>query len=185
MTESRFANCMTMLAAGQMQGLKEVYDEYGRMIYSAVLNLCRDPHTAEDITSEFFLKLKNAAAVYRENAGHKKWLIISARNLAIDYMRKNSREFPIGMQQGEEGSHPLSEIPDNADTEEKVVSGMQAAALLDGLDEKLREIIHLKIYCGLTFSEISQMLHIPQGTVSWRYNTAVKRLKKIYEEAEK
>lgn len=165
-----------------MQGLKEVYDEYGKMIYSVALKLCRNSHTAEDITQEFFLKLKNAAAVYRENTGHKKWLIISARNLALDHMRKNSRELPVSMQDGEEESSPLSEIPAAADTEEEAMSEMSVNKLLEGLDDRLREIIHLKIYCGLTFAEISQTLKIPQGTVSWRYNSAIKKLRKIYEE---
>lgn len=29
MTESNFTSCMTMLAGGDMQGLKQVYEEYG------------------------------------------------------------------------------------------------------------------------------------------------------------
>lgn len=162
-----------------MLGLKEIYEEYGKMIYSVALQICRSPQTAEDVTSEFFLKLKKAASVYREGLGHKKWLIASARNLTIDYLRKSSREIPMSAQGGDEESHPLSDIPDSADTEEKVTSDMNATELLMRLNESEREIVNLKIYCGLTFAEIAGLLHIPIGTAAWRYQSAVKKLRKL------
>lgn len=165
-----------------MQGMKEIYEEYGKMIYSTALSICRNQQTAEDITSEFFLKLKKAASVYRSGLGHKKWLIVSVRNLTIDYFRKQSREIPFDSDSGAEENHPFSQLPDKADTEESVTSEMSAEQLLNSLDETYREIVHLKIYCGFTLSEISDILKIPVGTVAWRYRTAIKRLKKEYEE---
>ena len=152
------------------------------MIYSSVLQICRNQHIAEDITSEFFLKLRKAAAVYRESYGHKKWLLISARNLAIDFLRKHSKEIPSDSDDGDTESHPFSEIPDKADTEEDVSSRLTVTQLLDSLDVNLREIVHLKIYCGLTFAEISAVLKQPQGTVAWRYQSAIKKLKAMYGE---
>lgn len=188
MTEEKFAGCISMLVQGDMQGLKDIYEDYGKMIYSAALQICRNPQTAEDVTSEFFLKLKKAASVYREGMGHKKWLLTAVRNLTVDHLRKQNREIPMSAQGGEfEGdqsyeSHPLSDIPDSADTEETVTSEMNAAELLMRLNVTEREVVNLKIYCGLTFAEIAQVLNIPQGTAAWRYQSAIKKLKKIYEE---
>ncbi|MCL2071436.1 MAG: RNA polymerase subunit sigma, partial [Oscillospiraceae bacterium] len=34
----------------------EVYNDYAEDVYRYVLSLCRNKHTAEDITSETFLK---------------------------------------------------------------------------------------------------------------------------------
>lgn len=183
MTEVKFAECMALLTQGDMQGLREVYEQYGKMIYSAALQLCRDPQTAEDVTSEFFLKLKRAASVYREGMGHKKWLLTALRNLTIDFIRRQSREIPMSAQGGDDDeSHPLSEISDSADTEEKVMSEMSAAELLMRLSVTEREIVNMKIYCDLTFAEIAKILNIPQGTAAWRYQSAIKKLKRIYEE---
>ena len=182
MTESSFAENAALITQGDMQGLKAIYEEYGKMIYSSVLRLCRDPHTAEDVTSEFFLRLKNAASVYKEGLGHKKWLLISARNLAVDILRKQSREIPSSVTDGEEENHPLSDIPDGTDAEETVTSQMNTEKLLGMLSEDKREIVHLKIYCGLTFSEIADVLHIPAGTAAWRYSQGIKKLRKLYEE---
>ena len=173
---------MAQLSGGDMCGLRQIYEEYGRMIYSSVLQLCRNQHMAEDITSEFFLKLRKAAAVYREGYGHKKWLLVSARNLAIDFMRRNSREIPSDSDGGENENYQFSEIPDRSDTETEVSSRLTAAELLDSLDVNLREIVHLKVYCGFTFAEIAAILKQPQGTVAWRYQSAIKKLKAMYGE---
>ena len=54
--------------------------------------------------------------------------------------------------------------------------------MLEALNDSQREIVHLKIYCGLTFYEISEVLQIPLGTVTWRYQSAVKKLRKLYGE---
>lgn len=182
MTETHFSACISAILRGDMQGLKVIYEEYGKAVYSAALQICKDRHTAEDVTSEFFLKLKKAASVYREGMGHKKWLFSAVRNLTIDIMRRESREIPMSPLSGEDDSHPLPEIPDSADTEEKVTSEMSASELLMRLPEAEREIVNLKIYCGLTFAEISGILKIPQGTAAWRYQSAIKKLKKVYEE---
>ncbi|MCI7766731.1 MAG: RNA polymerase sigma factor [Oscillospiraceae bacterium] len=182
MTESSFAKNIALITQGDMQGLKAIYEEYGKMIYSSVLSLCRDTHTAEDVTSEFFLRLKTAASVYREGLGHKKWLLISARNLAIDILRKKSREIPSSASDGDEESHPLSDIPDSMDAEGMVTSRMAACQLLMSLPEDKREVVHLKIYCGLTFSEIADLLRIPAGTAAWRYSQGIKQLRRLYKE---
>ena len=173
---------MTMLAGGDMQGLKQVYEEYGRMIYSSVLSLCRGPHLAEDITSEFFLRLRKAAHIYRAGTGHKKWLLVSARNLALDIIRRQSREVPSTSSADDDDSSTLSDVADTADTEENVSSDMAVQQMLDALSADQREIVHLKIYCELTFAEISDVLQIPIGTAAWRYQSAVKKLRKLYGE---
>lgn len=182
MTEGYFAQCASLIKQGDMRGLKEIYVEYGKMIYSAAYGVCKNRQTAEDVTSEFFLKLKSAVSVYREGLGHKKWLLASAKNLAIDHIRRQSREIPVNVQGGDEESHPLSELSDGTDTEETVTSELSAKQLLEALSGEKREIVHLKIYCGLTFAEISDLLQIPAGTAAWRYNSAIKELRRLYEE---
>jgi len=179
MTESNFAGCMTMLAKGDMQGLKQVYEDYGQMIYSTALGLCRNSHLAEDITSEFFLRLKNAAHVYRTGMGHKKWLLVSARNLALDIIRRQSREIPSSES---DENNAFSELADIGNTEESVSSDMTVQQMLELLSTEQREIVYLKIYCELTLAEISDVLQIPIGTAAWRYRTAIKKLEKLYGE---
>ncbi len=181
MTEREFSRSIAAVQQGDMQGLKTIYEEYGKQVYAAALQICRDHQTAEDVTSEFFLKLKKAASVYREGMGHKKWLFTAVRNLTVDVLRRQRRELPMSAQGGDD-IHPMSEIPDSADIEETVTSDISAVSLLQRLDDREREIVNLKVFSGLTFAEIASILKIPPGTAAWRYRTAIGKLRKIYEE---
>ena len=82
----------------------------------------------------------------------------------------------------DDDSSTLSDVADTADTEENVSSDMAVQQMLDALSADQREIVHLKIYCELTFAEISDVLQIPIGTAAWRYQSAVKKLRKLYGE---
>lgn len=173
--------CISRLQQGEMQGLEPVYREYGRLVYSAALGVCGQPETAEDIVSEFFLRLIKAARIYKKGAGHRKWLIASARNLAVDYLRKNRRDIPFSGTDNDNGD-PLAAAR-SEDTEEEQVSDISVKEIMACLSPGEREVANLKIYCGFTLREISEILHIPPGTAAWRYNSAVKKLRKLYGEA--
>ena len=41
-----------------------------------------------------------------------------------------------------------------------------------------KEIVDMKLTGGFTFREISEMLSMAQGTVSWHYNEAMKKLRR-------
>lgn len=179
MTETCFADCIQLVQSGNMSGLKRIYEEYCRLIYSVALQICRNPHAAEDVTSEFFLKLKKAASVYKENCGHKKWLTVSARNLAIDYMRRQSREIPEDFTD-EAGA--IAAYPDKSYPEESVSGRINAETLLSRLNGNERDVLCLKVYGGFTLEEIAAILKIPNGTAAWRYRTAIGKLKKYYSE---
>lgn len=178
MTEACFTECIELLRQGDMQGLAPIYREYGKLIYSAALSVCQSPDAAEDILSEFFLRFKKAADVYRKGAGHKKWLIISARNLAVDYLRKNRRDIPSSEDE------KFSEAAEDSDTEETVTGQISVTQMLAALNDAERETVNLKVYCGFTFSEIADIMHVPIGTAAWRYNSGIKKLRKLYGEVQ-
>ncbi|MBQ5850370.1 MAG: sigma-70 family RNA polymerase sigma factor [Lachnospiraceae bacterium] len=55
---------------------------------------------------------------------------------------------------------------------------------IDNLNDKLRDIIILHYINGYTVEELSDMLHIPSGTVKSRLFKARQELKKIYGEVQ-
>ena len=44
-------------------GLKDIYTAYAKQIYRVILGIVRSHEDAEDLTSDFFLKLWNMAAI--------------------------------------------------------------------------------------------------------------------------
>ena len=62
--------------------------------------------------------------------------------------------------------------------EEEVISQMSLTEALSYLNEKEREVINLKIIADMTFKEIAELLQAPMGTITWRYQSAIKKLRR-------
>ena len=84
MTDEQFESCMLRMANGDRQALREIYDAYLNLIFAVIYNTIRQREEAEDLTSEFFIKLYGLAASYRSGNGHRKWLTVIARSMTID-----------------------------------------------------------------------------------------------------
>lgn len=192
MTEGRFEKCIRNMNRGDRNGLKEVYEEYVSYIYGIVRQLLPSREEAEDITSDFFIRLWEKSSSYRGGSGHKGWMATIARNLAIDYIRKRKREEPVDFaaepEEGEQYSLVQSamrgEWAEGNSVEEQVLSDISMEEALSGLKEAERQVVHMKIAADMTFQEIADLLNEPLGTVAWRYREAVKKLRRCgYEES--
>ena len=85
MTDVAFEAAMHRIRQGDKQGLQEIYEAYIGLIYSIVKDVVHNKESAEDITSDFFIKLWDKADLYKSGMGHKTWMTTIARNITIDY----------------------------------------------------------------------------------------------------
>ena len=175
MTDKEFLANIELIKEKDKAGLKNIYVEYVSLIYHTVLNVVKQKEDAEDITSAFFVKFPSICDKYHSGHGHRTWIITIARNLAIDYIRANKREIP-----SEDTLLEQTTAPDSP--EEKVVSATTFKELIHLLNPKEQEVLTLKIMGELTFKEIAAMLNEPMGTITWRYNEAIKKLRRNYNE---
>jgi RNA polymerase sigma-70 factor (ECF subfamily) len=63
--EKQFNACMERMKSGDKDALHEIYEAYCGYIYSIVLSTVSNREDAEDVTSEFFMKLWRLADTYR------------------------------------------------------------------------------------------------------------------------
>ena len=214
MTEAEFESCIKRICQGDQMGLKDIYIEYLPYIYRVVYGIVENKENAEDITSDFFVKLWSFAPKYRPGNGHKGYLATIARNMAVDHLRRTRREIPMeepeqmiyGMKSGTDadggtdagaergaggigadsgmekgirkdvmgnGSESHAKTP-----EEQVVSMLSLKDALAKLKPEERRIIDMKVLGEMTFKEIAELLDIPMGTVTWRYQEGIKRLRR-------
>lgn len=174
MTDPEFVLAVFRMRNGDKAGLKQIYQEYITMISAVIYEILQNKENTEDVASEFFIKLWNQADKFKEGKGHKSWLITIARNMAIDFYRKNKRE-----QLTEEIKEPdwkgsSREKP----VEYSVVEDMTIQQTLATLEAKEREIINLKVLGDLTFKEVAKVLKMPMGTVTWKYREGIKKLRR-------
>lgn len=180
MREEQFDACIRRILDGDRSGLKEIYDEYLPYIYQVVLGIVGRKEDAEDVTSEFFIRLWQNAASYRSGSGHKGYIATIARNMAIDFLRKHKREQLESFQiESDEDDTPVREYDSGVSVEDEVISDVSLKEALDSLKEQERIIVDMKILSEMTFQEISDTLQIPMGTVTWRYREAIKKLRRF------
>src|SRR5215472_12621970 len=85
------AELVERLQRRDAQALAELYDRYGRLVYSLILRVVRDGALAEDLVQETFLRVWNRAQGFDAQRGALgPWLLAVARNRAIDYLRSAS-----------------------------------------------------------------------------------------------
>lgn len=192
MTEAEFEAAVGKIRAGDRDGLKEIYIAYVKFIYAVIYNIVGSKETTEDLTSDVFIKLWDVLDQYQGGHGHKGYLATIARNHAIDYMRKSSREIPVSVGaspdslEDERNGREISVFDTGGEydespkqtPEETVVSDMSVEQALGLLTPDEREVVQLKVLADMTFKEIAQQLAVPMGTITWRYQAAIKKLRR-------
>lgn len=186
MNEHQFEEAAARMVRGDKAGLKEIYENYVGYIYRIIYEVLQNKENAEDVTSEFFIRLWDKAEQFKPGSGHKGYLAAMARNMAIDFLRKYKREELTAMMQ-DIGSGPEEEEKTGAKltsggadskVEQEVIGDMTVKQALEALKPAERQIVSLKVLGEMTFKEIAAAMNIPMGTVTWKYRNAMKKLRR-------
>lgn len=185
MTDEEFLVAIEEVISGNKDGLHRIYTAYIRLIYAIVYEVLKNKEDAEDITSEFFIKLVRTASSYERGRPHKAWLSTIARNMAIDAVRKRNRAinesaFESDLQNTNSiiDEAMVNEASDASSVENKSILVQDMRKAMETLSDKEREIVQMKLIGDMKFREISEVLLEPMGTVTWVYNQAIKKLRR-------
>jgi RNA polymerase sigma-70 factor (ECF subfamily) len=165
------------MARGDHDGLAELYDRYGRLLYSLALRILHDTGDAEDVVQDVFSQAWRQASRYESTRGNVvAWLMNLTRSRAIDRVRgRRARPQPAA-----EDVRAL-DVPDMAEpVDEQLAVSSQAArvrAAVDELSVLQRVAIELAFYQGLTHVDIAERLELPLGTVKTRIRQGLMKLK--------
>lgn len=191
MNEQQFEQAVARMVQGDKTGLKEIYETYIGYIYRIVYEVLQNRENAEDVTSEFFIRLWDKADQFKPGGGHKGYLATMARNMAIDYIRKHRREeltammqdIEAGPEEEEQSKKQYYKEETESEVEESVIRDMTVQEALETLKPSERQVVSLKVLGEMTFKEIARTMGIPMGTVTWKYRNAIKKLRRCgYEE---
>ena len=185
MTEKQFEEACEHIRQGDKDGLKDIYQAYLTYIFQVIYRVVQNRENAEDITADFFIKLWDLADKYCPGRGHKTWITTIARNMAIDYIRAHKKELLTdeipdvkGIDEETVSSSNRSHGKVESEVERNIVGNLSIEQALLCLKDCERQVIHMKILGDLTFKEISSVLGVPMGTVTWRYQNAIQKLRR-------
>ncbi|HUG20890.1 MAG TPA: RNA polymerase sigma factor, partial [Planctomycetaceae bacterium] len=131
-------------------------------VYRFVLRLTQDPHRAEDLTQETFLRAWKNRQQLRDNRAVRVWLFRIAHNLWNDELRRGSRQPPM--------EHRVEQIVDiKADSPEADTDlneeFQKVLTIIESLPPRQREVMHLSSVEGLSVAEISDVLDLNRNAV--------------------
>ncbi len=162
--------------------LKRLYDEHAQPLYAFLLNFTRDESDTRDLLQEIFVKLARNPELLDGIRDERAFLIRLAHNAAIDLIRRRgTRE----RTKENVAAEPVSPFAAAKDPDAQMFRAELAGALAE-LPPDQRAVVHLKLWEGLTFEQIADVLDIPQNTAASRYRYGLDklraRLRPLYEE---
>ena len=159
------------------QAMLDLYDRYGKLIYSVILRAVSDGGIAEDITQEAFLRIWNRVGTFDEEKGKLEgWLVTVARNRAFDYLR-SVRNSPQMSRVSLEDLERMGLFSSDENQADRIAQKNAVSHALKSLGEDQREVIELTHFEGLTQTEIAEKLRKPLGTVKGLVRSALKSLR--------
>ena len=143
---------------------------------------CKDSDAAQDLLQEIFIKTYVHLNDFDHSLQFSSWIYRIAHNEIISSFRREKTR-PSVLEQ-EKDFFLFEKVIDDLGLpaeETQMHSTAELQAAVDRLDLRSREIIILKFFEEKRYEEISDILHIPQGTVATLINRAKKKIKSYLE----
>lgn len=158
------------IAAGDGSAFREVYEVTSGAVYGYALSILKDPHRAEDVMHDAYLKLYANAGNYRPMGKPLAWVLVIVRNLCLSELRK---------EQPAEYSEAVAEPRPGRREDEQTEARVLIETALAHLSDEEAQIVTLHALTGWKMREIACLTGLPTSTVLSKYNRALKKMKQI------
>ncbi|MEI7949588.1 MAG: RNA polymerase sigma factor RpoE [Gammaproteobacteria bacterium] len=159
--------------SGEMRAFEFLVLRYQHRLLGLIGRLVRDPHEAEDIAQETFIKAYKALANFRGESAFYTWLYRIAINTANNYLVSRGRRPPdtdvdIDDDEQVDAQYALADHdnPESLQRRDELKKAIDQA--IAELPEDLRTAFSLREFSGLSYEEITEIMGCPVGTVRSR-----------------
>jgi RNA polymerase sigma-70 factor (ECF subfamily) len=162
---------------GDQQAWEQIVKQHWRKVFNVAYKFVGSHEQAEDLTQDIFLKIFRSLDTFDRRANFQTWLISVSRNLCIDHYRSVRKERQtIDRDITSDDLSPASAtVSPLAALENRDLAAMLRQAL-GALPQSLRTAVLLRDIQELSYLEIAERLHLPEGTVKSRINRGRKEL---------
>lgn len=139
-----------------------------------------DPQSSDDVAQETIIRVIKNIHKYQAGTRFRAWVYRIALNLCRNKATRKRHISYEGIPEDAMAALPKRPDPvgpvESATANDEVVKVRNALAQLSA---PFQEIVHLRLYQGLSFREISEALDVPEGTLKSRMHHAVRHLRTI------
>ena len=161
-------NIFNELKKGNKNAIEELYKKYNKMIYGIAFSILKNKEDSEDIVQTVFQKLYTIDKDKMPKDKEATWLYAVTKNETLLLLRNKKDNYDI---------EKIYNIANEDNEINKLIDRESYNQLINKLDSKEKEVVSLKIISNLSFSQISELLGEPVGTVKWRYYKSIYALK--------
>jgi len=158
---------VSRIAAGDKTALSTLYELSVARVVSVARGVLNSKEDAEEIVCDVYVHVWQHASDFDSARGTvMAWLLIMARNRAIDRLRKRRGNVSLDDERGQGLVATLAGDDDGPDQVlSKFQSGTAVHRALAALTPQRRRLLGLAFFRGLSHQEIAENLGLPLGTV--------------------
>lgn len=162
-----------------MSGFEELYRQYYPRVYAFLLRLTGNPTLCEELTQETFYQAFLSFDRFRGDCDIFTWLAAIAKNTWYRCLRHN-RAGTVDVE--------LSILPDpgsDAHPERTVQQKLLADQVRDAIEKlppKQRDVMILRLFADLPFSQIAAMMHITETSAKVIFHRAKNQIREAYQD---
>lgn len=161
--------------SGNKDAFGELYEQYVKQIYNFVYYKTHHKETAEDLTSQAFMKAYNNFHTFDQDKGpFSAWLYRIARNCVVDHYRAKK---PATVDIEDIWDFDIANSEDVLrDTHNKLLFE-EVSVYMKELTAEQREVVTMRIWGEMSFKEIAEALGKSEGSSKMLFSRTLSRLK--------
>jgi len=160
--------------------LKDIYDQFGVMVYNMCLNYLQQREEAEEATQDVFLKVHQNLERFNEGSELKTWIYRIAINQCLDVLRSRKRKYALKIVFSKSFPKELHSVefyhPGVALENKEAMA--EIFTCINQLPENQKTVILLKVMEDLPQKEIAQVMEMSEKAVESLLSRARTNLKK-------
>ena len=171
------ASGSTSEGVGMCPGFEELAMPLFASLYNFARWIAHDPHDAEDLVQETYMKALRAFASFRLDSSLRAWMFKILKNTYLNSCSRLERRITVDIDPAED----VAEFAIEYETPDTILAKCLDVDLLQRaiaeLPEHSREVLLLCDVEDMSYQEIAEALSIPIGTVMSRLSRARKVLR--------
>jgi RNA polymerase sigma-70 factor, ECF subfamily len=167
--------------------LEEIYEKYHSDLFHFLMYMVKNREQAEDLTQEVYIRVLKSYRHFEGKSTEKTWLIAIAKNVAIDFFRKE-KGWKGKIQEAFDWDHDQIKDDTNKIPEEIALQNEEMRMLYHSLDYctlDQKMVIVMRYLNEMSIRETAEVLKGSESKVKTTQHRGIKTLQKAMNEIKK